>query len=67
MGTQPVHLVSTVEGRRLTETEWLAARITEMGHSWGTTSLRVAGTLWWCMVASAIPLLSWRPDHRGKA
>jgi hypothetical protein len=38
----------------LTRPEWLAARIAEMGHSWGTTSPRIAGTLWWCMVASAL-------------
>ncbi|WP_330229704.1 (2Fe-2S)-binding protein [Nocardia sp. NBC_00508] len=47
-------MVTTVPGRMLTRPEWLAARIAEMGHSWGTTSLRIAGTLWWCMVASAL-------------
>ncbi|MFE7746258.1 (2Fe-2S)-binding protein [Nocardia sp. NPDC057455] len=46
--------MTTVAGRMLTQPEWLAARIAEMGHSWGTTSLRIAGTLWWCMVASAL-------------
>ncbi|MEU5758222.1 (2Fe-2S)-binding protein [Nocardia sp. NPDC047648] len=46
--------MTTVPGRVLTEPEWLAARIAEMGHSWGTTSPRIAGTLWWCMVASAL-------------
>ncbi|WP_245663751.1 (2Fe-2S)-binding protein [Nocardia arthritidis] len=46
--------MTTVPGRMLTEPEWLAARIAEMGHSWGTTSPRIAGTLWWCMVASAL-------------
>ncbi|ASF06350.1 hypothetical protein CEQ30_02225 [Nocardia brasiliensis] len=47
-------MVNTVPGRTLTEPQWLAARIAEMGHSWGTTSPRIAGTLWWCMVASAL-------------
>ncbi|WP_235211216.1 (2Fe-2S)-binding protein [Nocardia brasiliensis] len=46
--------MNTVPGRTLTEPQWLAARIAEMGHSWGTTSPRIAGTLWWCMVASAL-------------
>ncbi|MEU1996577.1 (2Fe-2S)-binding protein [Nocardia gamkensis] len=46
--------MTTVPGRVLTEPEWLAARIAEMGHSWGTTSPRIAGTLWWCMVSSAL-------------
>ena len=54
MVTQSAAVVNTVPGRILIEPEWLAARITEMGHSWGTTSLRIAGTLWWCMVASAL-------------
>ncbi|MEU8898249.1 (2Fe-2S)-binding protein [Nocardia sp. NPDC048505] len=44
----------TVPGSTLTQPEWLAARIAEMGESWGTTVPRVAGTLWWCMVASAL-------------
>ncbi|QIS07630.1 hypothetical protein F5X71_23655 [Nocardia brasiliensis] len=47
-------MVNTVPGRSLTQPQWLAARIAEMGHSWGTTSPRIAGTLWWCMVASAL-------------
>ncbi|WP_245676215.1 (2Fe-2S)-binding protein [Nocardia niwae] len=46
--------MTTVPGRMLTQPEWLRARIAEMGHSWGTTSPRIAGTLWWCMVASAL-------------
>ncbi|WP_238815428.1 (2Fe-2S)-binding protein [Nocardia brasiliensis] len=46
--------MNTVPGRSLTQPQWLAARIAEMGHSWGTTSPRIAGTLWWCMVASAL-------------
>ncbi|MFC9436603.1 (2Fe-2S)-binding protein [Nocardia sp. NPDC057030] len=46
--------MNTVPGRTLTQPDWLAARIAEMGHSWGTTSPRIAGTLWWCMVASAL-------------
>lgn len=54
MAAQPPATVTTVPGRVLTEPEWLAARIAEMGHSWGTTSPRIAGTLWWCMVASAL-------------
>ncbi|MFC9896484.1 (2Fe-2S)-binding protein [Nocardia sp. NPDC127579] len=43
-----------VPGSALTQPEWLAARIAEMGESWGTTVPRVAGTLWWCMAASAL-------------
>lgn len=54
MAAQPPVTVTTVPGRMLTQPEWLAARIAEMGHSWGTTSLRIAGTLWWCMAASAL-------------
>ncbi|MGK8523156.1 (2Fe-2S)-binding protein [Nocardia asteroides] len=54
MAAQPPATVTTVAGRTLTQPEWLAARIAEMGHSWGTTSPRIAGTLWWCMVASAL-------------
>ncbi len=54
MVTQSPEVVNTVPGRTLTEPQWLAARIAEMGHSWGTTSPRIAGTLWWCMVASAL-------------
>ncbi|MGW0251735.1 (2Fe-2S)-binding protein [Nocardia goodfellowii] len=44
----------TVPGSTLTQPEWLAARIAEMGESWGTGTPRIAGTLWWCMVASAL-------------
>ncbi|MBF6165947.1 (2Fe-2S)-binding protein [Streptomyces gardneri] len=54
MAAQPPAAVTTVAGRMLTQPDWLAARIAEMGHSWGTTSPRIAGTLWWCMVASAL-------------
>ncbi|MEV6427070.1 (2Fe-2S)-binding protein [Nocardia sp. NPDC051463] len=46
--------MNTVPGRTLTQPDWLTARIAEMGRSWGTTSLRIAGTLWWCMVSSAL-------------
>ncbi|MEV0292553.1 (2Fe-2S)-binding protein [Nocardia sp. NPDC050710] len=46
--------MNSVPGNTLTEPEWLTARIAEMGQSWGTASLRIAGTLWWCMVASAL-------------
>ncbi|WP_433733557.1 (2Fe-2S)-binding protein [Nocardia sp. CA-129566] len=46
--------MNSVPGRNLTEPEWLSARIAEMGRSWGTTEPRVSGTLWWCMVASAL-------------
>ncbi|WP_433684239.1 (2Fe-2S)-binding protein [Nocardia sp. CA-119907] len=46
--------MNSVPGRNLTEPEWLSARIAEMGCSWGTTEPRVSGTLWWCMVASAL-------------
>ncbi|PXX55594.1 FhuF-like iron-sulfur protein [Nocardia tenerifensis] len=54
MVTQSPEVVNTVPGRTLTRPDWLAARIAEMGRSWGTTSPRIAGTLWWCMVASAL-------------
>lgn len=54
MVTQSPEMVNTVPGRTLTQPDWLAARIAEMGHSWGTTAPRIAGTLWWCMVASAL-------------
>lgn len=47
-------VVNTVPGRTLTEPDWLSARIAEMGRSWGTAEPRVSGTLWWCMVASAL-------------
>ncbi|WP_431954468.1 (2Fe-2S)-binding protein [Nocardia lijiangensis] len=46
--------MSTVPGTTLARPEWLTARIAEMGKSWGTSSPRIAGTLWWCMVASAL-------------
>lgn len=54
MVAQSPDVVNSVPGRNLTEPEWLSARITEMGRSWGTTEPRVSGTLWWCMVASAL-------------
>ncbi|MCP2279115.1 Ferric iron reductase protein FhuF, involved in iron transport [Nocardia amikacinitolerans] len=54
MVAQSSEVVSTVPGATLTRPEWLTARITEMGRSWGTSSTRIAGTLWWCMVASAL-------------
>ncbi|MFB7875120.1 (2Fe-2S)-binding protein [Nocardia sp. NPDC056064] len=46
--------MSTVPGQRLTDPAWVAARIDEMGRTWGTDVPRVAGTLWWCMVASTL-------------
>ncbi|WP_433710029.1 (2Fe-2S)-binding protein [Nocardia sp. CA-084685] len=46
--------MNTVPGRTLTEPDWLSARIAEMGRSWGAIEPRVSGTLWWCMVASAL-------------
>ncbi|WP_280452701.1 (2Fe-2S)-binding protein, partial [Nocardia cyriacigeorgica] len=46
--------MNTVPGRMLTDPDWLTARIAEMGRSWGTGAARVGGTLWWCMVASAL-------------
>ncbi|WP_280468267.1 (2Fe-2S)-binding protein [Nocardia cyriacigeorgica] len=46
--------MNTVPGRTLTDPDWLTARIAEMGESWGTGSPRIGGTLWWCMVASAL-------------
>ncbi|MEU7764547.1 (2Fe-2S)-binding protein [Nocardia sp. NPDC049190] len=54
MVAQSAEVVNPVPGRRLTEAEWLVGRIARLGHSWGTTSLRIAGTVWWCMVASAL-------------
>lgn len=54
MVAQSPDVVNSVPGRNLTEPEWLSARIAEMGRSWGTTEPRVSGTLWWCMVASAL-------------
>ncbi len=54
MVAQSPGVVSTVPGATLIRPEWLTARITEMGRSWGTSSPRIAGTLWWCMVASAL-------------
>ncbi|WP_239004178.1 (2Fe-2S)-binding protein [Nocardia panacis] len=44
----------TVPGRMLTQPQWLAARIAETGETWGNTVPRVAGTMWWCMLASAL-------------
>ncbi|MFD3744081.1 (2Fe-2S)-binding protein [Nocardia sp. NPDC058633] len=46
--------MSTVPGRLLTDPEWVAARIDSMSDTWGTDVPRVAGTLWWCMVASTL-------------
>ncbi|MFD6216388.1 (2Fe-2S)-binding protein [Nocardia salmonicida] len=46
--------MSTVPGLLLTDPDWVAARIDAMSHSWGTDVPRVAGTLWWCMVASTL-------------
>ncbi|MEV6137418.1 (2Fe-2S)-binding protein [Nocardia sp. NPDC051990] len=51
---QSPEVVNMVPGRTLTESDWLSARIAEMGRAWGTTEPRVSGTLWWCMVASAL-------------
>ncbi|MEV0360952.1 (2Fe-2S)-binding protein [Nocardia sp. NPDC050697] len=47
-------MTETVGGAALRDPAWVTARITEMGRSWGTGSCRAAGTLWWCMVASAL-------------
>ncbi|MFD3593601.1 (2Fe-2S)-binding protein [Nocardia sp. NPDC058640] len=46
--------MSTVAGRLLADPAWVSARIAEMSRSWGTETPRVGGTLWWCMVASAL-------------
>lgn len=54
MVAQSPDVVNTVQGRMLTDPDWLTARIAEMGRSWGTGAARVGGTLWWCMVASAL-------------
>ncbi|MFC8529414.1 (2Fe-2S)-binding protein [Nocardia sp. NPDC057227] len=47
-------MTETVGGAALRDPAWVTARIAEMGRSWGTDSCRAAGTLWWCMVASAL-------------
>lgn len=54
MAAQSPDVVNTVPGRMLIDERWLAERIAEMGASWGTDSVRVGGTLWWCMAASAL-------------
>ncbi|MFC8046772.1 (2Fe-2S)-binding protein [Nocardia sp. NPDC057353] len=46
--------LTEVGGAALRDPAWVSARIAEMGRSWGTDSCRAAGTLWWCMVASAL-------------
>ncbi|MFC9963384.1 (2Fe-2S)-binding protein [Nocardia ignorata] len=46
--------MSTAPGRALIDPAWISARITEMSRLWGTETRRVGGTLWWCMVASAL-------------
>lgn len=46
--------MTAVPGHTLADPDWLRARIAEMGRSWGTTAPRVSGTLWWCMLASAL-------------
>ncbi|MGS2805227.1 (2Fe-2S)-binding protein [Nocardia sp. MW-W600-9] len=46
--------MNTVPGRLLTDPTWVSARIGEMSRVWGTETPRVGGTLWWCMVASAL-------------
>ncbi|UGT63322.1 (2Fe-2S)-binding protein [Nocardia asteroides] len=47
-------MTETVGGAALRDPAWVTARIAEMGRNWGTDSCRAAGTLWWCMVASAL-------------
>ncbi len=54
MVAQSPDVVSTVPGLLLTDPAWVAARIDAMSHTWGTDVPRVAGTLWWCMVASTL-------------
>ncbi|WP_067656844.1 (2Fe-2S)-binding protein [Nocardia harenae] len=54
MVAQSPEVTGTVGGAALRDPAWVTARITEMGRSWGTGSCRAAGTLWWCMVASAL-------------
>ena len=54
MVAQSPDVVSTVPGQLLTDPAWVAARIDAMSHTWGTEVPRVAGTLWWCMVASTL-------------
>ncbi|PWV81061.1 FhuF-like iron-sulfur protein [Nocardia neocaledoniensis] len=54
MVAQSPDVVSTVPGRLLIDPAWISARIGEMSRAWGTDAARVGGTLWWCMVASAL-------------
>lgn len=54
MVAQSPVVTETVGGAALRDPAWVTARIAEMGRSWGTDSCRAAGTLWWCMVASAL-------------
>lgn len=54
MVAQSPDVVNTVPGRLLTDPTWVSARIGEMSRAWGTETPRVGGTLWWCMVASAL-------------
>lgn len=54
MVAQSPDVVSVVPGHLLTDPAWVSARIGEMSRSWGTETPRVGGTLWWCMVASAL-------------
>ncbi len=54
MVTQSATAMSTAPAIALTRPAWVRDRIAEMGASWGTAAPRVAGTLWWCMVASAL-------------
>ncbi|MBC7299668.1 MAG: (2Fe-2S)-binding protein [Nocardia sp.] len=46
--------MSTSPGRLLTDPSWVAAKIDAMSRTWDTDVPRVAGTLWWCMVASTL-------------
>ncbi|WP_244892347.1 (2Fe-2S)-binding protein [Nocardia arizonensis] len=46
--------MNSVPGVTLTRAGWLRDRMAEMGRSWGTTTPRIAGTLWWCMASSAL-------------
>ncbi|VFA91540.1 Uncharacterized Fe-S protein [Nocardia farcinica] len=46
--------MNTAPGTALTDPAWVRAHITALGRSWGASTPRAAGTLWWSMVASAL-------------
>ncbi|GGK40232.1 Fe-S oxidoreductase [Nocardia camponoti] len=46
--------MSRVRGDVLAEPAFVERAIAAMSASWGTDAARVGGTLWWCMLASAL-------------